>query len=508
MGLERSPHSVKSRKRTAMLRWLVAVFATLVVGIASCGATDDGTGVVLDIDADNFASTLREHPFVALSFTASWCGHCKRLDPEWAKAAEILATHANDPPIVLGQVECTADKNARLTKDLGITAFPTIKVFRDGSADGEDYDGPRVADGIVDALRTLAAPIVEKMRNVDEVRAFVRQDPVVMLAAFQPGAAEGLKVYESAARRAEIRFGLVTDASLLPELDTPVDGNVVLMYRSFDERLVRFDMDFTVENLKRFVDTKSIPLVAELDKTPENRNILRRVFESRAPKVIAFVNFNDARERDGIKSAMKDIAEAGDTKYRFVLGDSAENEAAIKYFGVSPELLPAVVLHETETDKKFILHRAEPKGIASWLAKYDVGSLDPSFRSEEPPKSNNGAVKVVVAKTFEKLVTGSKTDVLIEFYAPWCGHCKKFAPVMEKVGQKFASNDALVIAKMDATANDVLDRRFLVKAYPTLYFYQAKNDKVILYDGDRSEMHLVRFLMKHSGQKKSQKDDL
>ena len=79
---------------------------------------------------------------------------------------------------------------------------------------------------------------------------------------------------------------------------------------------------------------------------------------------------------------------------------------------------------------------------------------------------------------------------------------------MEKVGQKFASNDALVIAKMDATANDVLDRRFLVKAYPTLYFYQAKNDKVILYDGDRSEMHLVGFLMKHSGQKKSQKDDL
>ena len=45
---------------------------------------------------------------------------------------------------------------------------------------------------------------------------------------------------------------------------------------------------------------------------------------------------------------------------------------------------------------------------------------------------------------------------------------------MEKVGHKFASNDAVVIAKMDATANDVLDKRFIVKAYPTLYFYQAK----------------------------------
>ncbi|ACO63019.1 predicted protein, partial [Micromonas commoda] len=111
-----------------------------------------------------------------------------------------------------------------------------------------------------------------------------------MLAAFEPGAA-GLKVYETAARRADIRFGLVTDASLLPELDLPGEEDIVLMYRSFDERIVRFDMDFTVENLKRFVDAKSLPLVAELDKTPENRNILRRVFEFRAPKVIAFINF-------------------------------------------------------------------------------------------------------------------------------------------------------------------------------------------------------------------------
>ena len=86
----------------------------------------------------------------------------------------------------------------------------------------------------------------------------MRQDPVVMLAAFESGAA-GLRVYETAARRADIRFGLVTDASLLPELDLPGEEDIVLMYRSFDERIVRFDMDFTVENLNRFVDAKSLP---------------------------------------------------------------------------------------------------------------------------------------------------------------------------------------------------------------------------------------------------------
>ena len=136
-----------------------------------------------------------------------------------------------------------------------------------------------------------------------------------------------------------------------------------------------------------------------------------------------------------------------------------------------------VVLHETETDKKFILHRAEPKGIASWLAKYDVGSLDPSFRSEEPPKSNNGAVKVVVAKTFEKLVTGSKTDVLIEFYAPWCGHCKTLRPEWAKLATSLKG--VAKVAKIDASVNRQFDQTYGLKGYPHIVMIPAGIYQVI-----------------------------
>jgi len=46
-------------------------------------------------------------------------------------------------------------------------------------------------------------------------------------------------------------------------------------------------------------------------------------------------------------------------------------------------------------------------------------------------------VKVVVGDTFERLVLDDSKDVMIEFYAPWCGHCKKLEPVYKKLGKKF-----------------------------------------------------------------------
>lgn len=64
-------------------------------------------------------------------------------------------------------------------------------------------------------------------------------------------------------------------------------------------------------------------------------------------------------------------------------------------------------------------------------------------------------LKVVVGENFDEIVNDPTKDVLIEFYAPWCGHCKTLEPKFNELGEKFAGSKDIVIAKMDATANGV-----------------------------------------------------
>lgn len=50
----------------------------------------------------------------------------------------------------------------------------------------------------------------------------------------------------------------------------------------------------------------------------------------------------------------------------------------------------------------------------------------------------------------------STKDVLVKFYAPWCGHCKSFAPIYEAFAEKIAAeNPNIIIADVDATENEV-----------------------------------------------------
>lgn len=139
-----------------------------------------------------------------------------------------------------------------------------------------------------------------------------------------------------------------------------------------------------------------------------------------------------------------------------------------------------------------------------------AGKLKPVIKSQPVPKNNKGPVKVVVGKTFDSIVMDPKKDVLIEFYAPWCGHCKQLEPVYTSLGKKYKGHKNLVIAKMDATANDVTSDRYKVEGFPTIYFAPSgdKKNPIKFEDGNRDLEHLSKFIEEHATKLSRTKEEL
>lgn len=99
---------------------------------------------------------------------------------------------------------------------------------------------------------------------------------------------------------------------------------------------------------------------------------------------------------------------------------------------------------------------------------------------------------MVVAHSYKDVVVDNDNDVLVEFYAPWCGHCKALAPKYEELAQKYPTSSKVTIAKIDATANDVPEE---IQGFPTIKLFAAgAKTEPITYSGSRTIEDLAAFV--------------
>jgi protein disulfide-isomerase A1 len=112
--------------------------------------------------------------------------------------------------------------------------------------------------------------------------------------------------------------------------------------------------------------------------------------------------------------------------------------------------------------------------LSHFITQFKSASLKPVLKSQDIPPETNETLHDLVGKTFKRTILDTPNDAMVLFYAPWCTHCEEFMPKYKKLAQDLKNVKGLLIARIDATANDV--DGVVIRGYPTIKFY-SKDDK-------------------------------
>merc|ERR550519_2876376 len=176
--------------------------------------------------------------------------------------------------------------------------------------------------------------------------------------------------------------------------------------------------------------------------------------------------------------------------------DEEDHKRILEFFGIKEAELPtfrAIRLAEDMAKYKPDNDAIELENLKTMIEKYLAGELEKTLKSEDIPEDwDKEGVKVLVGKNFADVALDKSKDVFVEFYAPWCGHCKSLAPIWDKLGEEFEKDDSVVIAKMDSTANEADGVN--VKSFPTLKLWKKDTNKLVDYSGARDFETLANFV--------------
>ncbi|KAH8057571.1 hypothetical protein JL722_6653 [Aureococcus anophagefferens] len=494
-------------------RWLAVI--ALAAGCDALFAAKSEP--VVELDGETLEAALAAAPVAVVSFGAPWCAHCRRFEPQFLEAASAVRDAGLD--VLFGSLDAAEDR--AVADAYGVRGYPHVKCFRPPLR--RRLRGPQRGGALARWAKRRARPAVSELADWPGARDF--------FGKLLDGALEAL-VRAAKGRGSRLRrdeFGAFADAVVVVEAN---DGD--------DVSVLGVDDATPASAMAAFVGARLTPLVTRF----ESAKGAALFYEHRGPAVHALLVVDEKSKRAlAATSALADAAEVERSRVRHVVVPAAE-ERVLKHFSLDAAYdLPTVILCDMRVvadldvdvdgappSREAILGTPRTYTFAAWAAAsggdksvFDAddllafeaamfaGELEPWLRSEPmiggpATRAGRGAANAEGAssssgKSFAAVVDfhrrdpASDADFFVLFHAPWCGHCASLAPTWEALARLYAPVDSVVVARMDATKNEIDDPGVLVDGFPTIYLFPADRDaKPALYEHAHDLDSFSRFL--------------
>jgi len=448
----------------------------LVTGLAAADTGD--LSLVQSVTTGAWDNLLKDNNHILADFYAPWCGHCKKLNPEFDKAAENL----KDTKVKLVKIDATAEKD--LASKHNIKGFPTLVWLDEGKQ--TEYDGGRTAETITEWVRSMIGPAVIR-ETPGATIAPVDGKPALVLYA--DTVSTGFEEAAKANRR----------KASWKHVPSPGQSKIVVIHQGEDP--VEFSGSIgDKDKIAEFPADNLMPMFGKMDGDTFDKYIAagKGVVWSLFPVGEAGFDAIEAQYRP----IMGEVAKKFRGKYFVTYTDVEKFKEPVENMLGTSEY-PAIAVQQKAGDKKKYVYTGDMSAqkITDFISEVEAGHVYPKLKTQTPPAASDDPVITAVGSTMKNVIFTPDKDVLLEVYAPWCGHCKKLEPEYNKLAKKIQKEeltDLLALAKIDGTANDSPVDSMDWTGFPTIYFIKAGTQEAITYDGERTAKGLWKYIKKHA----------
>ncbi|KAJ8363932.1 hypothetical protein SKAU_G00127630 [Synaphobranchus kaupii] len=409
---------------------------------------------VLVLKKTNFDQALRQHKQLLVNFHAPLSGDSQSLSIEFTKAAEQLK--AESFKVHLGVIDVSSEKD--LAKELNVTGFASLRLYISG-----DKQNPVIcpvvetASSIITWLKRRSGDRAELIKDLAQAESFITVEDVVIVGFYK-------------------------------DLE-----KVVLFKVSTKSEVYEASSDASKEDLVQFIRVRQMDLVTEYTGMTSAK-ILSSVITNH---LVLFANKSEENFGEDYE-VFKNAANAFIGKVLFVLIDTNEhkNGRILEYFQVRAVETPIVRMVNLTDNVQYQMQSEEVTSdkVTAFCQIYLDRKAKPKLQSEPIPKDwDKHPVKELVGSNFEKVSFNEERNVFIMFYSPWSKACRALFELWEKLGKVYEKHESVVIARIDATANDI--KILLMQRYPALMFFPSVySEKAVPYFGDKTIEALVEFV--------------